>query len=75
MILKLKNIFKNTVKPRVLIGLSIGFVGGYLYGIYFRCDGNSCPITSKPINSALYFGILGIFLTYKENKNEQNSNN
>jgi hypothetical protein len=41
-----------------LIGIAAGLIAGWLYWKYFGCQGN-CAITSKPLNSSIYGGILG----------------
>ncbi|MFN5417927.1 MAG: hypothetical protein ACK5B9_12790 [Flavobacteriia bacterium] len=43
-----------------LIGLVLGLIGGYLYYANVGCSTNSCAITSKPLNSTIYGGIMGI---------------
>src|SRR5215831_17954358 len=41
-----------------LVGIITGLATGWLYWKYFGCQGN-CAITSKPLNSSIYGGILG----------------
>jgi hypothetical protein len=41
------------------IGIAIGAVGGFLYWYYIGCNSGSCAITSSPINSTLYGGMMG----------------
>lgn len=51
---------------------SIGLLCGFLYYHFFGCTSN-CMITSSPINSTLYGGLIGILLGFslkKENKND-----
>jgi phage shock protein E len=43
----------------IVIGVLLGFVVGYLYYYFVGCASGTCAITSSPINSTLYFGILG----------------
>lgn len=41
-----------------LAGGVLGAVGGYMYFLYFGCEG-SCAITSSPVNSTLYGTVMG----------------
>jgi glycerol uptake facilitator-like aquaporin len=41
------------------IGTIIGGIAGYLYYHFVGCASGSCAITSKPVNSTLYGGLLG----------------
>lgn len=41
------------------LGTIIGAISGYLYYKYVGCASGTCRITSKPINSTLYFAIIG----------------
>jgi hypothetical protein len=42
-----------------LIGAVAGGVAGYLYYYFVGCASGTCLITSKPINSTLYFAMMG----------------
>jgi hypothetical protein len=42
-----------------LIGIIIGAVAGYLYYLNIGCESGTCAITSKPVNSTLYGGLMG----------------
>lgn len=44
------------------IGIVIGATAGYLYWYYVGCMSGSCAITSSPVNSSLYGGVLGALL-------------
>ncbi|QOZ87790.1 hypothetical protein D1J34_10060 [Riemerella anatipestifer] len=47
-----------------IVGAIIGAVSGYLYWKFVGCSTGTCAITSKPINSILYGGIMGaLFLS------------
>jgi hypothetical protein len=48
-----KGIFLTT------IGVVIGAIAGYLYYAEIGCLNGTCAITSKPINSTLYGGLMG----------------
>jgi hypothetical protein len=41
------------------LGIVIGAVGGYLYWYYVGCMSGTCAITSSPVNSTLYGGLMG----------------
>ena len=41
------------------IGVVIGCITGYAYYYYVGCASGTCAITSKPINSTLYGGLMG----------------
>ena len=52
----MKIIQKNKL---TIIGALIGLVGGYLYYHFIGCNSGTCAITSKPLNSTLYGGLMG----------------
>lgn len=41
------------------LGIIIGTIAGYLYYYYVGCASGTCAITSKPLNSSLYGGLMG----------------
>ena len=41
------------------IGVVIGAIAGYAYYYYVGCVSGTCAITSKPVNSTLYGGLMG----------------
>ncbi|HEX5024637.1 MAG TPA: DUF6132 family protein [Agriterribacter sp.] len=41
------------------VGAALGAATGFLYWRFIGCNSGSCAITSSPINSTLYFSILG----------------
>ena len=41
------------------IGVVVGLISGYAYYHYIGCISGTCYITSKPLNSTLYGGVLG----------------
>ncbi|MCA0429909.1 MAG: DUF6132 family protein [Bacteroidetes bacterium] len=53
-----------------LIGILIGALIGYLYWFIIGCSSGSCAITSKPLNSTIYFAVLGglIFSIFQKDK-------
>lgn len=42
-----------------IIGAVIGAVGGLSYWKFIGCESGTCKITSSPLNSTLYFALLG----------------
>lgn len=44
------------------LGMVIGATIGYLYWYYVGCTGRSCAITSSPVNSTIYGGVMGLLL-------------
>ncbi|MFV8465748.1 DUF6132 family protein [Flavobacterium sp. LB1P62] len=41
------------------LGIIIGAIAGYLYYYNIGCASRTCAITSKPLNSTLYGGLMG----------------
>ena len=41
------------------IGVAVGLIAGYAYYHYVGCAAGTCAITSKPLNSTLYGGLMG----------------
>ncbi|MFN3639634.1 MAG: DUF6132 family protein [Flavobacterium sp.] len=55
------------------LGVVVGLIAGYAYYHYVGCMSGTCAITSKPVNSALYGGLMGglfFSLFVKEKKKE-----
>lgn len=52
------------------IGVLVGAIGGYFYWKYIGCLSGTCAITSKPINSTIYGGVMGglIFSLFQKDK-------
>ncbi len=48
------------------LNLIIGFIAGaslgYSYWYFIGCNSGTCAITSSPVNSALYGGLMGVLL-------------
>jgi hypothetical protein len=55
----------------LLLGVTVGAVGGYLYYIFVGCNNGSCPITSSPTMSTLWGAVLGGLLFDMFNKKEK----
>jgi hypothetical protein len=61
----------------IFIGIAVGAIGGYLYWSFVGCSSGHCPITSSPINSTLYGGVMGgllLSMVKKKNKEENTEN-
>jgi len=41
------------------LGIVVGLIAGYAYYHYVGCMSGTCAITSKPVNSTLYGGLMG----------------
>jgi LytS/YehU family sensor histidine kinase len=54
------------------IGVLLGLIAGYAYYYYVGCASGSCAITSKPLNSTLYGGLMGglLFNMFIKEKNK-----
>ena len=51
-----------------IIGIIFGSIAGFMYWKFVGCASGTCMITSKPINSTLYGGLMGylIFNIFKK---------
>ena len=47
---------------KILIGITIGGILGYLLYKFIGCSTGSCPITSNPWISTIYGAILGLLI-------------
>ncbi len=54
-------VIKMTKKQYIItgIGVVVGLVAGYVYYLQVGCASGTCAITSKPVNSTLYGGLMG----------------
>ncbi len=43
----------------VLLGVLVGAIGGYCYYYFIGCTNGTCLISSKPLNSTVYFSVVG----------------
>lgn len=55
------------------VGVLVGFILGYAYYHFVGCATGSCAITSKPLNSTLYGGMMGglLFNMFVSSKTEE----
>jgi hypothetical protein len=62
--LKDKTINNTMMKHWIILatGIVIGGLGGFLYWYYIGCLSGTCAITSSPINSTIYGGVMGALL-------------
>ena len=57
------------------LGVVVGLIAGYIYYQQVGCASGTCAITSKPLNSTLYGGLMGgllfnLFVTNRKKKKE-----
>jgi hypothetical protein len=45
-----------------MIAISVGALSGFVYWYFVGCNSGSCAITSSPVNSSIYGGIMGALL-------------
>jgi len=43
----------------LLLGIILGSVAGFAYYYFIGCASGTCLITSRPLNSTLYGGMMG----------------
>ncbi|MCX6186771.1 MAG: DUF6132 family protein [Bacteroidetes bacterium] len=53
--MNLINKYKHT-----LFGIILGSILGFAYYYFIGCANGTCAITSSPINSTLYGGLMGV---------------
>jgi hypothetical protein len=53
----------------IIIGAIAGALGGFLYWKFIGCNSGTCIISSKPLNSTIYFSVVGavMFSAFKKN--------
>ena len=66
---------KWMLKNRLVItGVILGGIGGYAYYHFIGCANGTCMISSKPLNSTLYFGMMGgLFMSIFNKKSDGNT--
>jgi len=60
---------------RYIIPVFIGALGGFLYYSFIGCNSGSCTITSNPLISTLYGGLIGFMFTGFKTSKEKRENN
>jgi hypothetical protein len=48
---------------RPAAGVLLGGIAGFMYYYFLSCTSGSCAITSNPVSSVLFGGVLGLFIT------------
>ena len=43
----------------ILAGMMLGAIAGYFYYRLIGCSNGTCLISSKPVNSTVYFAVMG----------------
>jgi len=51
---------KTNIYIKYALALGVGALAGFAYYQYVGCYSGSCPITSSPINSTIYGGVMGV---------------
>lgn len=57
----------------VLTGFVLGGIAGYAYYYFVGCASGSCPISSNPVISTLYIGLMGAVLGAGSKKKIRNN--
>jgi hypothetical protein len=55
-----------------IIGIFVGAIVGYFYWKEVGCASGTCMISSKPLNSLLYFAVLGFLVFSMFKKDSKN---
>lgn len=60
----------------IVLGIILGAIVGFLYYQFIGCSTGTCNITSKPLNSTVYFAVMGglIFSLFKKEETPKNGN-
>ncbi len=69
----IQSVFKKSLLH--IAGICLGGIAGYVYWKLEGCKSGTCMITSNPLHSTIYFGVLGFFIvnifvpiSFKQNK-------
>lgn len=56
-----------------ILGTVLGLIAGYAYYYYIGCASGTCAITSRPLNSTLYGGMMGglFFSMFEKNTSKK----
>jgi len=51
-----------------IVGVIVGAIAGWCYWYFVGCASGSCLITSSPVNSSIYGGVMGglLFSIFKK---------
>jgi hypothetical protein len=60
----------------LLIGTMLGALAGYFYYRFIGCSNGTCLISSKPVNSTIYFAVMGavLFSLFKKETGNKRDN-
>jgi hypothetical protein len=50
------------MKMKWFLGIALGAGLGFLYWYFIGCNSGTCMITSSPVNSSIYGGVMGALL-------------
>ncbi len=56
---------------KLLLGVGVGAGLGYLYYYFIGCNSGSCPITSSPVVSTIYGGVIGLVFVFPSKKKDK----
>jgi hypothetical protein len=68
-----KWIFNNKI---IFAGVILGAMAGYIYYRLIGCSSGTCLISSKPVNSTVYFALMGavLFSLFKKDAGAERNN-
>jgi Family of unknown function (DUF6132) len=74
LIINLKTIMKYL---KWIVGIIAGASVGFAYWYFIGCNSGSCAITSSPINSTIYGGVMAVLLinAFSGNRKQNTENN
>jgi len=52
--------FSSKFFNKYFLGIAAGAILGYVYYFFIGCRTGSCAITSDPVNTVIYGGIMGL---------------
>lgn len=58
-----------------ILGIALGAGAGFAYWYFIGCTTGSCAITSSPVNSSIYGGVMGALLLNMFSGNANRNNN
>ncbi len=58
---------------RIGISAFTGALAGYLYYTFYGCYSGTCPITSSPYTTTVYFAIMGLLVGVLFQKDKKRS--
>jgi hypothetical protein len=69
--MKIINNLKKYISLRLLLGIILGGLAGFLYYYFVGCASGGCPITSNPYLTIGYGILLGLVLFIKKKDEKQ----